>query len=429
MKIQLSLLFVMIPLVLNPAQAAEPLVLDKVLLQARDQNPELLAYRQAWKVKRAEIRPVGTWDNPTLSYVDERFPSGTDAVPNQKIQHYRIEQTIPFPGKLTGDARMKTHEALIAEADYRAKMLDVFSQVRMRYYQLYLTDQQLALANDSVEILKNALRSAQSRLASSQSSTVDVFMAQTELQKAENSQFELTQERHIIQLELNALLNQDVETVLGVTTPPDLQDLPLATADLQTLARHEAPLYLSAVHEIDHAKSMLTHNRLDFAPDFGVMYEHEQTPSGPAGRQIGVSMSFPLWFWKPWGNVRSAQEHVTEADAQSQAMQTMVSKMVAVESTEVTTHLTLSRRYLSGILPSAKSTLKIAQQRYASGQDDFMRLLEAYRMWISSNNEYQEELYHYGEHWSVLEQWLGVDLVRAQEALEQLKTMPEGHHD
>jgi outer membrane protein, heavy metal efflux system len=408
----------------SSAPAAPPLSLQETLLKAEQENPDILAARQAWKVKVAEVRPAGSWENPTFSFVDENFPSGTPNVSDEKIRHYRIEQKIPFPGKLTGESRMKYHEALIAESDYRAKSLDVLRDVRMRFYQLYLTDQKIILAKQSVDILKDAMRAAQGRVGSNQSSTSDVFMAGTELGKMNNELFQAQQERTLVQIELNTLLNQPVDTPLGAAQAPTLKEIPLGLKDLETLARRNAPDYLAAIHEIDHAQAMVRRNRLDFAPDFGLMVERETTPDGPAGRQIGFSVSFPLWFQRPWGQYQSAKAHLTESQAKSQAMQNEVMRVVNMEFVETNTHLHLSRNYVDAILPSALSNVKIARQQYASGQADFVRLLEAFRTWIDVHNAYQEQLYHYGEHWSYLERWIGVELDRAREALDQHQTMP-----
>src|SRR5438552_745363 len=111
------------------AAAAEPLVLDKVLLAARDRNPEILAARQAW------------------------------------------------------------------------------------------------------EVMKAALRSAQARLGSNQTSASDVFMAQGELRRMENELFQQQQQRALIAIELNTLLNQPTDTPLGPAQAPELADLPLSLPD------------------------------------------------------------------------------------------------------------------------------------------------------------------------------------------------------
>lgn len=404
------------------------LSLPTLLLKARDQNPDILAARQAWKVSQAQISPTGTWPDPTWTYIDEKFPSGTPGMEAEKIKHYRVEQAIPFPGKLSGDAQMKYHETLIDESKYRAAMLTVFRDVRMRFYQLYLTDQKIDLAAQSVDVLKNALKTAQARLASGQSSASDVFMAQTELRRMENELFEQHQQRALIAIELNTLLNQPTDSAVGQAEAPTLVDLPLTLAQFRKVAQNNAPEYMTAMHELNHARAMTSRNRLSWAPDFGVMYEREAAASGDAGRQIGVNVTFPLWFNRPWNLSKAADEHEKEAKASSESMQNEVLKMIHTEMTEVQTHLGLARNYETGILPSATSSLRIARQQYASGRGDFLRLLEAFRTWIEAHNQYQDQVYHYAEHWSELGRWLGVEVDHAKEAQDQMGIMPMGSH-
>jgi len=249
-------------------------------------------------------------------------------------------------------------------------------------------------------------------------------MVQTELRRMENMLFEQKQQRTLIVIELNTLLNQPVETELGTAQPPDLKEIPTALPELEKLAAINNPLYQSAMHEVDHSRAMQTHHALQFLPDFGVMAEKETADAGPSGRQIGVSMTFPLWLSRPWGLTRSAGEHISEAEAASQAMRNEVQKRVHQEYTETNTYLTQAKNYRAGILPEAQSALKITRQQYASGQLDFLRFLEAFRTWIQTNNEYQDKLYRYGEHWSELERWVGVPVDKAKEALEQRDVMP-----
>jgi cobalt-zinc-cadmium efflux system outer membrane protein len=404
--------------------AAETLSLPTLLLRARDNNPDIVAARHGWKVVLDEVAPTRAWPDPTFTYVDEKFPSGMAGVDPEHIRHMRIEQIIPFPGKLTNDAQMKYHEALIAESKYRATTLDVFRDVRSRYYQLYLTDQLISLAQESVNVLKQTLASAQARLAGGQSSTADVFMVQTELRRMENMLFEQQQQRTLITIEMNTLLNQPVETELGTALPPDLKEIQATLPDLEKLASINNPLYQSAMHEVNHSRAMKTHHDLQYLPDFGVMYEKETADAGPDGRQIGVSVTFPLWLSRPWGLTRSAEEHTAEAEATSQSMRNEVQKMVHQEYTETNTYLAQAKNYQAGIIPEAQSALKITRQQYASGQLDFLRFLEAFRTWIQTNNEYQEKLYLYGDHWSELERWVGVPIDKVKEALEQEEVMP-----
>lgn len=424
--------FLAIALLASTASAADapaPLVLKDLILKARERNPEVLSARQAWKVKRLDISASGSWPNPRLSYIDERFPSSNAGASTEKIQHYRVEQEIPFPGKLTSESKMKYHESLLASTEYRAKLLDVERDVRMRFYQIYLTDQKIDLAQQTLEVLRNAVQTAQSRMASGRSSASDVFMAQTELRKMENVLYTEQQARVIAAIELNTLLDQPTDTPLGPAAVTPLVDLPGTLEEFRQAAKRNAPQYLAAVHEINHSRAMQRRSRLDWAPDFGVMAEREVMPGGTAGRQLGVSLSFPLWARRPWYQAASAKEHISEAIASGRSMENMVLKMVHMEYVETQTHLGLARRYENGVLPAALSNLRVARQQYASGQGDFPRFLEALRSWLEAHNQYQEAVYHYAEHWTELGRWTGVEADHLKEAIAQQEWMPEDAHE
>lgn len=407
---------------------SETVSLHDVLLMAQEKNPDIATSMQGWKAMSAQIGSARAWPDPTFSYVDEKIPSGMEGVEPETMRQYRVEQMIPFPGKLSTDSNMKYHEARIAESKYRDKIREVYRDVRARYYQLYLTDRSIELARQSVELMNNILRTAQARLSSGQSSSADVFMAQTELRKMENMLFEQEQQKTLIQIELNTLLDQPTDTVWGKTAPPDVIDIPVALSELQTLSERTSPMFALAMHEVDHSRAMKKRSRFGYAPDFGVMYERQTMDAGPAGREIGVSMSFPLWFSRPRGEVRSANAHALEAESASQGMRNMVKKMVHMEFTETNTHLRLTRSYVQGLLPAARGTLDVTREHYVSGRGDFIRFLEAFRAWITANVEYENQLYHYGEHWSELERWVGIDLAQAKEALQKRQTeMPNEH--
>lgn len=411
-------------------QQAPPAVisLEDVLQLAKEKNPDIAASLQGWNAMSAQISPAKTWPDPTFSYVNEKIPSGMEGVEPETMKQYRVEQMIPFPGKLSADSKMKYHEARIAESKYRDKILDVIGDVRVRYYQLYLTDRSIELARQSVDLMRNILRTAQARLSSGQSTSADVFMSQTELRKMENMLFEQEQQRTMIQIELNTLLNQPTATAWSKTTAPTIIDIPVSLEDLQLLSETSSPLFMVAMHEIDHGRAMKKRSRLGYAPDFGVMYERQTMAEGPAGREVGVSVSFPLWFSRPRGEIRAAAAHALEAESSAQGMRNMVRKMVHMTFTETNTHLRLTRSYVQGLLPSARGTLDVTREHYVSGRGDFIRFLEAFRAWITANIEYENQLYHYGEHWSELERWVGIDLAQAKEALHQKQSEAPNAH-
>ncbi len=399
--------------------------LTNLIQQVKEKNPRIQEAYRAWKVTERQVSPAGTWPNPRLNVSREK-EAGMDPMRLKKIG---VSQEIPFPGKLTSEERMKYHEALIAGSHYQDTTLDVVSELRLRIYQLLLTDQLIALADQNADTMRQALRSSESRLASGSASTSDVFMAQVELRKMENMLFEQKQQRRLIESELNALLDEPVEKSWGTPLTPPLQAVPISLSDLQTVAEQMSPLVLSAQHEKHHGQSMVRRSRLDFAPDVEVMALRQTADQAGTGHEIGLSLSIPLWFKRPWNNFAGAKEHFLETEAGTKAMITMVKKMVRMEYIEAETHKTLAEQYQTGILPPTAANLKLTQASYSAGKTDFLRLQDAVRTWTETNIRYQNELYHAAEHWSLLERWAGVDLFEAKAMIETNTMKKENHHE
>jgi len=402
------------------------ITLEQALQQAREKNPSLQGARSAYEVSRYGAKIAQWWPDPVFSFSDERQPA-MDGNPPEKMQHFRLDQEIPFPGKRTLEARMKHHESAIAETAYRDAALEVVMGVRMAYYRLYLSEQKIILARESVDSLAKALRSAQARLAAAKTSASDVFLAQVELRKMENMLFEEQQARRLAEIDLNTFLDQPTDTPWETPTPPPLVALPVSLEDLRTLAERNAPKIQSAVHETRHSEAMQRLARLSYAPDFGLMYDHLRADTGETGRELGLSLRVPLWLGRPQGTYKSATAHVKESQAMARMSRSMTLQMVHKEMVEVETHWTLARNAQNGIIPAALGNLRVSRDAYAGGQLDFLRLLEAVRAWIGANELFQDELYHYAEHWSELERWVGVAI--PMNGNTRVKTNSEDSHE
>lgn len=412
--------------VAGPARSEEAAnALPELLRQARERNPEIKSAFQKWKVVDKESGAASVWPNPTISYIDEKDPTGVEGMEPMKRKHYGIEQEIPFPGKLSSEARMKRHEARIAEADYRNVVLDVESRIKILAARMGTTDRQIALARENVASMRRALSATQSRIAANKGMTSDFFMAQMELRRMENMVFEKTQERKALVIELNALLDLPIDHPWTAPFPqPEWREFDRDLAGVAQIAENNSPLIQSAQHEINHSHAMRTRSRFEYAPDFGIMYEYQTAGegpggTGPAGRQLGLSLSVPLWLKRPMRLAAGAEAHRLEAEAEAINMINMVKKMVAMECNEVITHVTLARKIQNEILPAANGALKITHRQYAAGRGDFLRLLEANRAWTSMQMEYQDEIYHVAEHWALLEKWVGTSLETNKEEKKQ----------
>lgn len=399
----------------HPTLAADnPLSLDQLVEEASDRNPDIQAAYRSWRVAEKEADTASLWPNPMLKYVREKDPTGQEGMGPMERRHYLIEQEIPFPGKLFNEGRMMRHEALIKEAAYQEKRLEVLKRIRQLYYRLAWADRLAKLAKQTADTFMLVSKSAESMLAGGKIPATDVFMIHAEMESMENMAYEKNQERRLIEIELNAILDRPSETTWGTTMPQTLINIPYDAAQLESLAQEHSPVFLASRHEINHSRAMRSRNRLEFAPDFGLMYEYQTAGSGsgmgPSGNALGISLNVPLWIRRPIAKAIAGKEHLLEAEAQAARMAAMIRRMIQMERTETMTHMTLATNIEKKVLPAAVAAKNTARDRYVSGRGDVMRFMEATRLWLRANESYEDQLYHFAEHWAELEQWVGIDL-------------------
>src|SRR5690349_4425612 len=81
--------------------------LESTLLTGANSNPEIRAARGAADMARSRVSGSAAWPDPMLTFSKEKWPTG------EKMNHVKVEQEIPFPGKLSEESDMKHHEAHI----------------------------------------------------------------------------------------------------------------------------------------------------------------------------------------------------------------------------------------------------------------------------------------------------------------------------
>ena len=152
---------------------------------------------------------------------------------------------------------------------------------------------------------------------------------------------------------------------------------------------------------------MLALARSNFAPDFSIDYEREVPENGPSGDKLGFTLRYPLWLGRPLADLRAARAHQAFAQHRQESVRNRVFNLLETELSEVNTHYKLAKLYEESILPLAHQTLQVTQQAYTAGKTDFLKLLEAHRALLENETIYYEELWHYAEHWTLLELYAG----------------------
>src|ERR1017187_1068570 len=140
----------------SDVSSAPPLSLAKLVEEATERNPEVLAARRAVDAKRARIPQAGAWADPTvtLSYGGNAFPPFTvmrgDPSSNRQVM---AEQMIPYPGKTRLRTQIAARDADAETLAYEAAARRVASEVKQAYFDLAYIDRSVAILQKDREAL------------------------------------------------------------------------------------------------------------------------------------------------------------------------------------------------------------------------------------------------------------------------------------
>ncbi len=127
--------------------------LDDLISEARSNNPSLLASRLEAEALAEKRSQVSALPDPMVMFTYQPYPILT-ARGSQRTQ-WRVEQMIPFPGKLGLQGDIAELGSEVATFEARTLEEDIILQVKQAYYELYRIQRQDSLLHDFHSRLQN----------------------------------------------------------------------------------------------------------------------------------------------------------------------------------------------------------------------------------------------------------------------------------
>lgn len=394
--------------------AAEPLALDPLIAEARQNNPDILAAKKRWEASVARVPLSKSLENPSIGFTFEKIPRGSlklnKTMPDDRMLTF--SQFLPFFGKLSLKGKIAVVESQIFAAEHKDKELVVINQLKNAYYDLFMNYKEKELTRESLKFLEGIAKVAEKNYAVGTVSQEEVYKIHLEVARLNNRVQNLEQERSSKQTRLNSLLNRSPESPLGI---PQMSEDLSSSADIKTLYQltvmnqPELLIFSYAIEKNKHAKALA---KKSFFPDLMASIVQRGITSGTLGPwDLMLSFNVPLWFWtKQKYEVREAIANLAEAEAAYKAMQNRAFaevKDLAVEAEIAKNKISL---YKNNLMPMLESSIAASTAAFSSGKGDFMMLLDSQRMLIETKMNYYQALVEYRMNVADLERQVGGNL-------------------
>ena len=400
-------------------EAAPPLSLAKLVQEATERNPEILAARRAVEAKRARIPQAGAWADPTvsLSYAGNVVPPFT--VMQGDPSSYRqvmAEQTVPYPGKTRLRTEIASREASAEELAYEAVTRRVAAEVKLAYFDLAFVDRSLASLQKDHEALEGFEKVTEIRYSVGKAAQQDVLRAQLEITRLSQRATLLTQQRRTLEAQINSLRNVPIDSPVGAPAAVQPSAMVYTQNQLQDAAQANYPVLKQRQATVDQNRLSVDLARKEVRPDFSVGYTYMQRDGLPDMYGIVLSTSLPLFRHRKQDMAIAEAAANLESARQMQADElTVLRYQVQQDFLEVQATEQLLKLYSQGIAPQSSLTLESSITSYETGGVDFLNVLSNLQAVIDSELDYHLQVANHEKALARLEEVTGLNLTQQGE--------------
>ena len=377
----------------------QPLVLDKLTEEARNNNPKILAARKRWEASRARIPQAKAWEDPKVGISLEKIPKGTLKLDRTMSEDrmLSVSQAFPLSGRLSLKGKIAVVESQISASEYKDTELEVINEVKKAYYSLFLNYEETELKKNSVQLLEDSSRVAEAKYGLGKLGQGEVLKLHLEIARMNNEIANLKEERKALETKLNTLLNRPAQARLGlfvleedVSFKEDME----AFYQLALKNQPELSTFAYAIEKNQYAKSLAKRSVFpDLMAEIGL---RGITAGGIGPWDLAMAVSLPFWFWtKQRYEIKEAVFNLEEAKSAYEAMR---NKMFA-QVRDIVSKIEIAKNKMNlsktNLMPILESSISSSLAAFRAGRYDFMMLIDNERMYIEAKLDYYQALAEY----------------------------------
>lgn len=404
----------------GPVKAEDPNNLKSIedyLAYAALNNAGLKAKFQNWKAALERIPQAKALEDPKFTY--SHFIEEVETRVGPQQNKFSLTQTFPWFGKLEAKTEAASAKANLARQQYETAKLELFRDVKNAYYEFSYLATALEIARNNLELLKHFEQVARTKYRTAAATHPDVIRAQIELAKMEDVLNSLQQLKAPTIAQLNAVLNREPNADLtwpDQTTPVELN---IDRDEIISKVVRQNPELTELNWRTLAAKAQVEIAKKNFYPDIGVGINWIQTgqasssqvaDSGQDAVAVMFSVNIPLWSDKYKAAERQAKAQVRKYH--QQIIDTKNRKIF--EAIQILYEIEDNRRkfrlYGNVLVSMAKELIKSSESAYRAGTLDFLSLIDAERMLLKYQLDYNRSVVDYMQTIAKLEVITGIQI-------------------
>jgi outer membrane protein TolC len=283
----------------------ERMTFDGFLSEVRKQNLSLKIESAKSDVVRANAIGVRI-PAPTIGYTNRSYSSGGPA------NGVEVNQTIPFPGKISNDYQARKREAEAGKEAYLGVESEIFAKARLIYFNLWRSLKFREILNEKKEVIRRHINLTRAIVRSDSFLKVHLISAESDLDFLDNDLFAANQDIKEKTAIMAEFLNADPSSFDPSLEEPPAINIP-AAVDLKNPHQLEAKKLT-----VESFKKREKEADSEWLPDFYLRYgsmTKTQIMPGYSEAMVGISLPF-IFPWEPHAITQKSSASRRQAEAE-----------------------------------------------------------------------------------------------------------------
>lgn len=392
-------------------------------------SPQLEAARALARAAEARVPGASRPPDPQiqLGFMNRSLPSLAPMDPLGMTQ-IQLMQMVPVAGKLSLAGKAASSQSDAARERAEDVRWEMRSRVAMAFYELYQTDQSLAVAINTRRLLEDISKTTASMYAVGDGRQADVLKAQVEVARMSEDVVRMRTMRVSAAAMLGALVSSALDSTIASPEPPEFPATLPPLDSLQWLAEKNRPMIRAGVADVRAADASARLAAREIWPDLQVGVQYGQRGGAMGTERMGslmIGATIPVFAGSRQLRMREeAQAMKAMAVADLSAMREQTRARVTELYANVMRARNLVALYRGSVIPQSRAGVTSALSAYRVGQVNLMTLLDN-QMTV---NRYQQELFaldaEQGKALAELEMLIGRELFDANVARRATGSTP-----
>jgi cobalt-zinc-cadmium efflux system outer membrane protein len=386
------------PLTIAPQESTEPegqITLRDAIAYALVNSPQLRAF--SWDIHTAEANEMqaALLPNPQLQVQVEEFGgTGERRGFNSSESTIQVGQFIELARKRSKRIHLATLEKQLAHWDYRAKRLDVISNVGAAFLDVLAAQEKLALSREMVGLTEQTHSAVAQRVSAGKDSPLKETKAKVALSTMQIQSQRASQSLKSARIRLAAIWGASTAAFDGVTGQfyevppvPEPNDLMSRVRQNPDIARWaiERQKYRAAF-DLEKAKA---------TSDMTIKGGLKQLSEGDdTAFIVGLSIPIPM-FDRNQAGIRRATYAIEKAAEQQRTAEIHIESALSQGAQSLATAFAEATVLAKDVVPGAQSAFDAATLGYKAGKFDYLDVLDAQRTLFDAKGQYILSLAEY----------------------------------